>query len=48
VPAFGQGITLNLEDAILTHEIVFAAQECYRTHSPVKLPLLAAQAGWAG
>lgn len=33
----------NLEDAIVTHEIVFAAQECYRTHAPVKLPLLAGQ-----
>ncbi len=31
----------NLEDAIMTHEIVFAAQECYRTSRPVKLPLLA-------
>ena len=31
----------NLEDAILTHEVVFAAQECYRTGCPVKLPLLA-------
>ncbi len=30
----------NLEDAILTHEVVFAAQECYRTGCPVKLPLL--------
>jgi predicted dehydrogenase len=30
----------NLEDAILTHEVVFAARECYRTGSPVKLPLL--------
>ncbi len=30
----------NLEDAILTHEIAFAAQECYRTGRPVKLPLL--------
>jgi predicted dehydrogenase len=30
----------NLEDAILTHEVVFAAQECYRTGRPVKLPLL--------
>ncbi len=29
----------NLEDAIKTHEIVFAAQECYRTHKPVRLPL---------
>ncbi len=31
----------NLEDAILTHEVAFAALECYRTHSTVKLPLLA-------
>jgi predicted dehydrogenase len=30
----------NLEDAILTHEIAFGAQECYRTNRPVKLPLL--------
>lgn len=30
----------NLEDAIRTHEVVFAAQECYRTHRPVRLPLL--------
>ncbi len=30
----------NLEDAIKTHEVVFAAQECYRTGRPVKLPLL--------
>jgi len=29
----------NLEDAIKTHEIVFAAQECYQTGRPVKLPL---------
>ena len=28
----------NLDDAILTHEIVFAAQECYRTGRPVTLP----------
>ena len=30
----------NLEDAIKTHEIVFAAQRCYETGQPVKLPLL--------
>jgi predicted dehydrogenase len=30
----------NLEDAIATHEIVFAAQACYKTGRPVKLPLL--------
>ena len=29
----------NLDDAIKTHEVVFAAQECYRTGQPVKLPL---------
>lgn len=29
----------NLEDAIKTHEVVFAALKCYRTHRPVKLPL---------
>jgi predicted dehydrogenase len=31
----------NLEDAVKTHEIVFAAQQCYQTGQPVKLPLLA-------
>ena len=30
----------NLEDAIRTHEVVFAAQKCYRTGRPVRLPLL--------
>ncbi len=30
----------NLDDAIKTHEIAFAALECYQTHKPVKLPLL--------
>ena len=29
----------NLADAIHTHEVVFAAQECYRTGKPVRLPL---------
>ncbi len=29
----------NLEDAFLTHEVAFAAQECYRTGRPVTLPL---------
>jgi len=29
----------NLADAIKTHEVVFAAQECYRTGRPVRLPL---------
>jgi len=29
----------NLADAIKTHEVVFAALECYRTRQPVKLPL---------
>jgi len=29
----------NLEDAIKTHEVVFAALRCYRTHRLVKLPL---------
>jgi predicted dehydrogenase len=29
----------NLDDAVLTHEVVFAAQECYRTNRPVPLPL---------
>lgn len=30
----------NLEDAIHTHEIVLAAQQCYETGLPVKLPLM--------
>lgn len=30
----------NLEDAIHTHEIIFAAQQCYQTGQPVSLPLL--------
>lgn len=30
----------NLADAIRTHEVVFAAQQCYRTQRPVRLPLL--------
>jgi len=30
----------NLADAIKTHEIVFAAQQCYRQRRPVSLPLL--------
>ena len=30
----------NLDDAILTHEVAFAAQQCYETGQPVKLPLL--------
>lgn len=30
----------NLEDAIHTHEIAFAAQQCYETGLPVQLPLL--------
>jgi predicted dehydrogenase len=29
----------NFADAVKTHEVVFAAQECYRTGMPVKLPL---------
>ena len=29
----------NLADAIKTHEVVFAARECYRTKKPVRLPL---------
>ena len=28
------------EYAIRTHEVVFAAQQCYRTGRPVRLPLL--------
>lgn len=30
----------NLEDAVHTHEIAFAALQCYQTRKPVKLPLL--------
>jgi len=30
----------NLEDAIHTHEIVFAAQQCYATRQPVTLPMI--------
>ncbi|MDA0745413.1 MAG: Gfo/Idh/MocA family oxidoreductase [bacterium] len=30
----------NLEDAIVTTEIAFAAMECYKTKKPVKLPLI--------
>ncbi len=30
----------DLDDAVKTHEVVFAAQECYRTGQPVRLPLL--------
>lgn len=30
----------NLEDAIVTHEIAFAALQCYETGAPVKLPLI--------
>ena len=29
----------NLEDAVKTHEIIFAAQKCYQTRTPVSLPL---------
>ena len=29
----------NLADAAKTHEMAFAAQECYRTGKPIKLPL---------
>lgn len=29
----------NLEDAAVTHEIVFAALECYRRQRPIRLPL---------
>ncbi len=29
----------NLDDAVKTHEVVFAANECYRTGKPVRLPL---------
>lgn len=30
----------NLEDAIHTHEIIFAAQKCYKTWQPVPMPLI--------
>ena len=30
----------NLADAVKTHEIFFAAQKCYETRKPVKLPLI--------
>ncbi|MBC8230587.1 Gfo/Idh/MocA family oxidoreductase [bacterium] len=30
----------NLEDAIISHEIPFAALQCYETGKPVKLPLI--------
>jgi len=30
----------NLEDAIRTHEIAFAAMQCYKTGKPVRLPLV--------
>jgi len=30
----------NFEDAIVTHEIALAAQECYRTNRPVSLPMI--------
>ncbi len=29
----------NLEDAVKTHEVVFAAQQCYESGRPVQLPL---------
>jgi predicted dehydrogenase len=30
----------NLEDAIVTHQVVFAAQQCYDSGQPVQLPLV--------
>jgi predicted dehydrogenase len=30
----------NLDDAALTHEVVFAALECYRTNRPIELSSL--------
>ncbi len=30
----------NLEDAMISHEIAFAAMRCYETNQPVKLPLM--------
>jgi predicted dehydrogenase len=35
----------NLDDALKTHEIIFAALQCYQTCQPVKLPLVE---GWQG
>jgi predicted dehydrogenase len=29
----------NLEDALLTHQVVFACQQCYQTGRPVRLPI---------
>ncbi len=29
----------NLDDAVLTHEVVFACQQCYQTGRPVRLPI---------
>jgi len=29
----------NLADAIKTHEVIFACQQCYETRRPVSLPL---------
>jgi hypothetical protein len=29
----------NLADAVKTHEIIFALQQCYKSGVPVKLPL---------
>jgi predicted dehydrogenase len=33
----------NLDDALKTHEVAFAALRCYRTKRPVRLPLLKAR-----
>jgi len=30
----------NLDDAVNTHEVVFAALQCYDAHTPIQLPLL--------
>jgi predicted dehydrogenase len=30
----------NFADAIVTHEVALAAQECYRTNRPVSLPMI--------
>jgi predicted dehydrogenase len=34
----GQESHCNLDDAIKTHEVIFAAQQCYTTGCPVRLP----------
>ena len=42
IDCLDSGVTshCNLEDAIKTHEVVFAALKCYETNRPIELPLL--------